>query len=230
MPNTQNNKKKKATVTDQLFEALNSESMINNANKVLNAAVNVLEEEIAAGILAAKKIESKVIDVEGIREDPQDLMNRIRRDVHEAVDLLMDSFTAISRQLGVLNQNFTKTANSESETKPTKKTSEIPIVRNLKPGIPGETIVLKLSFTSQETENATIINFQKADLNGPLAMKILQRNISLKPSTLKLNPGDEKEIEIQIKIPQKIVPGHYSGLFVDANDCTNKAIVLIDVK
>jgi hypothetical protein len=47
------------TVAEDLFDALNPNAMLNNAQRVLSSAVNVLEEEIAAGILAAKKIEKK---------------------------------------------------------------------------------------------------------------------------------------------------------------------------
>ena len=40
---------------DDWFNTINPDKMINNAQRILSSAVNVLEEEIAAGILAAKK-------------------------------------------------------------------------------------------------------------------------------------------------------------------------------
>jgi len=52
-------KNKEKTVAEDLFDALNPNTMLNNAQRVLSSAVSVLEEEIAAGILAAKKIEKK---------------------------------------------------------------------------------------------------------------------------------------------------------------------------
>lgn len=65
MPKTENDRKKFSD-SENLFEALNPDRIMANANKVLSAAVNVLEEEIAAGILAAKKFEKKIIDVEDV--------------------------------------------------------------------------------------------------------------------------------------------------------------------
>ena len=38
--------------------------VISNAQRILTSAVDVLEEEIAAGILAAKKLEKKVVNVD----------------------------------------------------------------------------------------------------------------------------------------------------------------------
>lgn len=225
MPVKQNNKKQKE---GNLFGALNPDEMISNANKVLSAAVNVLEEEIAAGILAAKKIETKIIDVEDIREDPQDLMNRIRRDVHEAVDLLMDSVTAITRQLGVLSQS-TKTSPATAAKNEKQKSPEIPVIRNLKPAAAGDVVILKLALANTESEQPVHIQLQKVDLNGPLSHTIPAKHIILKPASLTLNTGQEKEISIQIKIPPKIVAGQYSGLFVDAQDSANKAIIHVDV-
>ena len=100
----QNNEQKK-TITDDLFDVLNPNNMLNNAQRVLSSAVNVLETEIAAGILAAKKIEKKVIDVDDVRSNPENLLNRIRKDTHEVVDLFLDGFIALSSQLKVLSDN-----------------------------------------------------------------------------------------------------------------------------
>src|SRR5450432_2749591 len=94
-----NNTEKEKTITEDLFDALNPNSMLNNAQRVLSSAVNVLEEEIAAGILAAKRIEKKVLNVDDVRNNPENLLNRIRKDTHEVVDLFLDAAIALSSQL-----------------------------------------------------------------------------------------------------------------------------------
>src|SRR5205809_7233646 len=103
-----NNTQGKKTVTDDLLDDLHPNNVLNNAQRVLSSAVNVLEEEIAAGILAAKKIEKKVIDVEDVRNNPENLLNRIRKDTHEVVDLFLDAAIALSSQLKLLSDNLTK--------------------------------------------------------------------------------------------------------------------------
>src|SRR5688500_13110669 len=80
--------------------------VINNAQRILTSAVDVLEEEIAAGILAAKKLEKKVINVDELRNAaPEELMSRIRRDAHDAVDLFLDAVTALSNQITSLTES-----------------------------------------------------------------------------------------------------------------------------
>src|ERR1700712_2742101 len=101
--NSSEKQQKGSTLSDSLFDMLNPDSVINNAQRVINSAVNVLEEEIAAGILAAKRIEKKVIDVDGLRSNTDDLVSRIRRDTHEALDIFLDAFAALSKQMGVLS-------------------------------------------------------------------------------------------------------------------------------
>lgn len=222
--NKYNNQKTKAS---QLFEALNAESVVSNAQKIVTAAVNVLEEEIAAGILAAKKIETKIIDVHSIREDPQNLMNKIRKDVHEAVDLLMDSITALSQQFDSFSQVVTTQRKEEKDEN--TKASAIPVVRNVKPICAGETLTLQMEMGNYNKQELEIIKFQKTDLSSSGGHKISSRSIKIDPVEMQLAPGAKGEISIQIKIPSKISIGQYCALFVDANNADNKAIIQVDI-
>ena len=77
---------------------------MSSAQRIVSSAVNVLEEEIAAGILAAKKLETKFINVEEVRNNQDELMNRIRRDTHEAVDLFLDAFATLAQQLNGITE------------------------------------------------------------------------------------------------------------------------------
>jgi hypothetical protein len=60
-------KKSKNGSPKDWFEKISTDKVIGNAQRIITKAVDVLEEEIAAGILAAKKLESKVINVEETR-------------------------------------------------------------------------------------------------------------------------------------------------------------------
>lgn len=216
---------------EDLFDTLHPNKMMSNAQRVLSSAVNVLEEEIAAGILAAKKIEKKIIDVEDIREDPQDLMNRIRRDIHEAVDIFMDSVTAISRQLGALSDTISKKAHPvEKKQEPIKKTEvAIPVITNNQIVKPGDAAILQLSASNESSPNEVPIQFIKTDLTGTGNNRIISRNIRMEPRLLTLKPGEEKDISIHIKVPKTTAVGLYSGLFTDAHDPSNRAIIHLQI-
>ncbi|WP_346237023.1 hypothetical protein ABDK00_012710 [Niabella insulamsoli] len=214
---------------DDLFEKLDPNNMMSNAQRVLSSAVNVLEEEIAAGILAAKKIEGEIIDVEDLREDPQDLMNRIRRDIHEAVDLIMDSVTAMARHFGSLSDTV---LNKKSEEKPAPQQDSpqaIPVITASKPVKAGDTAVLYVTLSNDRQADPVIIAFRKAALCGKGKSVIAANAINMMPSPVRLSSGEEAEMTVQVKVPKTAVPGVYSGLFVDANDSGNRLIIHLDV-
>jgi hypothetical protein len=228
-----NNNQQKKTVADDLFDALNPNNMLNNAQRVLSSAVNVLEEEIAAGILAAKKIEKKVIDVDDVRNNPENLLNRIRKDTHEVVDLFLDSMIALSSQLKIFTDTVekqngtTKTAAAPAEK---KQNDNITILQQDTPVEPGETVALFMNFSNDNEETTSVkIQLQKADLQGSLNEKIASRNIDIKPAIVILNPGESREVSIHVKVPSNCKHGHYTALFTDAQNPLIKALINIEV-
>ncbi|MEO6844823.1 MAG: hypothetical protein ABI184_06595 [Ginsengibacter sp.] len=237
MPGSQRkdqNKKaeKKTTITEDLFDALNPNNMLNNAQRVLSSAVNVLEEEIAAGILAAKKIERKVLNVDDVRNSPENLLNRIRKDTHEVVDLFLDAAIALSSQLKVLSDNVTtQTENiKKNETSPEKKQRDaITVVQNDEPLKPGATAILYINLSDEDATAPVKIQLQKNDLVGALKEKIAAGNITIKPSSVILKPGENKEVTITIKVPVKCKQGYYTALFTDIQNPLLKVIVSIEV-
>lgn len=210
------------------IEDMNKGEIISGAQRVINSAVSVLEEEIAAGILAAKKIEKKIIDVDDIRSDPNDLMNRIRRDTHEAVDLFLDAFAAISKQLNSLADNgegkSKKEPKSKASSSKSKKNNKIRIEVD-HPLIPGESTTLHFTLF-ENSENSTKIVFQKTNIIGQENQIINSRAIKLSPSKITLKLNEEKEITMYLKIPKNALPGKYQAFIRDSN--SNKINVILE--
>lgn len=216
---------------DDWFDALNPNKMMNNAQRILSSAVNVLEEEIAAGILVAKKLEKKVIDVDDIRSNPEELMSRIRRDTHEAVDIFLDAFTALTNHLGILSNSIKKETGTTSSSvqHETPKENTIPVIVTDAPVNAGDTAVLHLAIANDSTTDQMTVALIKTDLTGPQTQKILARHIQLNPAVLNLKPAEQKEIIIKIKVPKTCKPGHYCALLMDANNTGIRTVVGIDV-
>lgn len=224
----------KTTGTSSNDEALNDwiknvspNKVISNAQRMLSSAVDVLEEEIAAGILAAKKLEKKVIDVDEIRNSaPEELMSRIRRDAHDAVDLFIDAVTALTNQITSLTQsaNGTKTSTRESV-----KSNPIAVVQNDIPAKPGQAVELPVLITNHSTDKAMQVELAKSELIGPFAAKIPARVIQVIPKSFMLVPGEAKEVTIKVLVPSACKPGDYSGLFQDSNNSQMKTVVTIVV-
>ena len=215
-------------LTDDFLNAIKNEEILSGAQKVINSAVNVLEEEIAAGILAAKKIEKKIIDVEDIRSDPDDLMNRIRRDTHEAVDLFLDALSAISKQVGNLASSIDKENNSKEQTVPETKTENIvTLLETEHPIKPGQLEIFKF-LLFEDSEKLTKIKIQKSHLLGPNNQIINSRALKITPNNFNLKAKEEVEVSIQLKVPRNTLPGNYNTFI---SDLTGNIInILLKVK
>ena len=206
--------------------------MLNNAQRVLTSAVNILEEEIAAGIVAAKRIEKKIIDVDEVRSNPENLMNRFRRDTHEVVDIFLDSFASVLMQMKLLSNNIQKQSEDLKTAGPAKEKKQeekITVMQAEEPSRPGETTVLYMNLSNEKATEPITVQLQKDDLTGPMKQKISASNIKIQPSTVIINPGEEKEIAVHIKIPATCKPGNYNTLLTDTQNAVLKAILSIEV-
>ena len=160
-----------------------SERIMSSAQRIVSSAVNVLEEEIAAGILAAKKLETKFINVEEVRNNQDELMNRIRRDTHEAVDLFLDAFATLAQQLNGITERA-KTGNAEKsaviQKKSTENLSQPVFLESDKILKPGESVSFQIVLS--DDDNEVQISLTKSDFIGYDNKKIRSLNILIKPN------------------------------------------------
>ncbi len=227
--NDTNKGNKEKTITNELLDAISKENVLSNAQKIINSAVNVLEEEIAAGILAAKKIEKKIIDVDEIRDNPDDLMNRIRRDTHEAIDLFMDVVTALTKHVTQLSSSLEKQNGSPNNSPAHMNRSAINLIEPDEPLKPGETKSLQYILTDASVTTPVKIKIDKTEFKGVKQQSISSRAIKITPTTFLLKPGQEKEVSIQIKLPKKTEPGKYHALLTDENKKDFRMVLGIEV-
>lgn len=218
------------TGTDTLFDNLHPGSMLNNAQKVINSAVNVLEEEIAAGILAAKRIEKKMINVDEVRDDSQNLMNRIRKDTHEALDIFLDALAALSKQVGLLTDSVSKETEKKTTAASPRSSDFIQIIEYDKPVSAGSEIKFSFLLSDDAIKQPVKLDLQKADFSGPENQKVPSKSVNIHPSPIVLNPGEEKEIEIMVKLPKICLPGHYNSILTVNQMPAVKVILSFEVK
>ena len=105
--------------TPDLRSEKNIDNLINGTSDVVMKAANILEEEIAAGIVMAKKVEEKFRSKNRQNiADNEELISRFRRDAHQIVDLFADmihsgikSFVQDTKptEKNELNDNLTST-------------------------------------------------------------------------------------------------------------------------
>lgn len=206
-------------------EKIKTDKVMGNAHKIVSSAINVLEEEIAAGILAAKKLEHKFINVEEVRDNQDQLMARIRRDTHEAVDIFLDAFAALTQQLNSVIDKSKTTSEEPIEKRraaTNANSSQTIVLEYDKILKPGESAVFQIILCDDEKN--TKIALIKSDFTSNDNYKISQRNISIKPSTLFLKLKEQGEITIEIKTLNTTVPGFYRAIL---SDKYNPKIIII---
>jgi hypothetical protein len=225
--NGSRNKRSKKESATGWIKNITPNKVIGDAQRILKTAVDVLEEEIAAGILAAKKLEKKVINVDEVRStNPEELMSRVRRDVHDAVDIFLDAVTALTNHFSNLTETITKT----KETTTKKPENIVPVVKNDSAAKAGENIELSIMLTNDSADKQMQVELMKSDLINQKGNKIFSRYINIEPNSFMLAPLEKKEAMIKIKIPLTCKPGIYSGLFIDNQNPDLRTVVTIHVE
>lgn len=165
--------------------------VIGDAQRILKTAVDVLEEEIAAGIVAAKKLEKKVINVDEVRStNPEELMSRIRRDTHDAVDIFLDAVTALTNYFS----NLTQTVNHVNGNTVVKETvNSIQVLKNEGSAKPGSTVDIPMLLTNSSKDQSMSVELNKAELTGADHEKIRVRYITIEPQSFTLEPEEKKK-------------------------------------
>ncbi len=223
---------KKKTADKKWFTGIDPNGVMNNAQRILNTAVEVLEEEIAAGILAAKKIEKKVINVDEVRSgNAEELMSRIRRDTHDAVDIFLDALTVISNYVNGLSATVEKTKKNGVAKDSAQPVSgyQVPTVKNDLPVKAGESMEITIELSNDDEENPMDVSLRKSTLVGPDENKIAVKNINITPQTFTLKPLARQKVNITVKVPATCQPGNYSGLFIDNKNTRLCTVVVVDV-
>lgn len=223
----QNSSNRSKKIADDILKEIKKEEILSSAQKVISSAVNVLEEEIAAGILAAKKIEKKVLNLEEINQDPDDLMNRIRRDTHEAVDLFLDAITALTKHINKLTVQESHTKGEEGCNKIKTEPTLLMLApdKTLKAG---ETEVLTFSLLEDSAEDVDI-SFQKTSLFGPNGKNISATAIKVDPLYLTLKPKEKQDVIVRITLPKHAEPGNYYSIISDKENTLVKVILNLEV-
>ncbi len=208
---------------------LSPKKVVGEAQRIVGLATNILEEEIAAGIIAAKEIEKKVIDVDKVRDKDKDhIFTRFRSDAHEIVDILMDVVSVASTQIETLSNKVVNiipdTSNDKDEV-----AYQVPVLKAEKPLDPGSETAIKMQLQNDHKENVMKVALSDTDLVTPSGGKILARNITVSPKTVTLKPGEKKAVTIKIKVPQNTKSGKYSGLLQDKTIENLQALVSVEV-
>lgn len=184
-----------------------------SATKLVGQAVSVLEKELSAGLAAAKALEGRYTDVEGLRNrDPEDIVHRFRKDAHEVVDLLMDLVQIAANSAGGLAQRVIRVRASGDKD----AAAEAPSVATIHSAeaAPGQRVTVSMGLENAGDTTVEAVNFIASDLITSSGLKIAASDILFEPELINIAPNSRVQVQISVNVPDDASPGTYSGMLV----------------
>ncbi len=189
-------------------------------SRIVQQAASILEEEISAGIDAARRVEERFIDVQKIRaKSPEEIMQRFRRDSHEVVDILVDLVSLATNSVGGLAQRAIKiniTSGGMSPRSPTMPTSStsmgIPMLQAPLPIKSGEAVDIPMTLENDSEDTTETFHFMVSELISSSGDRIEGQQVSFSPSTLVIGPRQSATVTVTVSVPEGTEAGVYSGL------------------
>jgi hypothetical protein len=217
-----------------------------SATRIIQQAANVLEEEVAAGIQAARDVESRFVDVEQARTyDSAEVISRIRKDAHELIDILVDLVGVAGGRTGDVVDMVTSMgkadeqrdgqasgrnrAASRARARPSgdgPSVSMLAVPTSITPGSSAEVIM------AVDNDGATPtgrFRFLCSDLIDADGHRIPPDAVRFKPATLSLAPGSTTRMKVTVTPPPGTPPGSYSGVLRATKLKQLKAVLSFEV-
>lgn len=211
------------------FEGLGN--IVDSASKIVLKAANILEEEIARGIVAAKQIEGKLTDVQKLRGgNKEELLTRFRQDAHDVIDLLIDFTTIAVKNVGSLTSRIINIKQGgTSEAPQAEDPVQIPLIHAPKDLKAGEALEVPITLENDSKTEVKTIEFTNTALLDASNNQIDAAAITYNPNPLVLQPGSNGSVKIAIHVPDGAKPGSYTCFIQGKNVANLKATLLVKV-
>jgi hypothetical protein len=202
-----------------------------STSRVVQQAASILEEEIAAGILAAKQVEERLINVRELRAGkPDEVMQRFRRDAHEVVDILLDVVNATAKSVGDLAQRAVSIRGLDASGKAGRMDSRsIPTLALAQPVRAGQSAELTMSVGNDSDTLTVDFSFRSSDLVSVSGDRISAKDVHFTPGKLTLPPRGGEKVKVSLHVPRETPPGTYAGLIQATNLTQLRAVLSVQV-
>lgn len=197
--------------------------MIDATPAIVLKAASIIEQEVAIGIGAAKRIEQRFLDVEALRgRNPDHVMSRFRKDAHDAVDILLDIMTAAAMTVGdragrivnVTASHLMQAGSAEADAPGSAEAAamRIPAVRTSGTVAPGETATVTMSLENASDATTTEFTLHCSELVSARDRRIPASAVAFEPKTLSVEPRVAGTVTVRVTVPLGTDPGIYEGL------------------
>jgi hypothetical protein len=206
-------------------------SLTEAASDVVHRAAAILEEEIAAGIVAAKQVEERFLHHADLQGDaPSEVMSRLRKDAHEVVDVFIDFLVLIATNHSDLTGRMSRALPPSSEKSPEKsnagaKTSVGPDAKSERVRFSMESgnkrrATVKIQNRSRKTQSYA---FSCTDFIDESARRIPASCLSFEPNQITLAANASARVEVRCVVPVATPKSLYAGLILWGSDGQDQA-------
>lgn len=203
------------------------------ATLFIQQAASVLEKEVAAGIGAARSLEQRYVDVETIRaRAPDEVMQRLRRDAHDVIDIVMDLVAVGVRSVEGLAGRAVQIVGTGGAAV-SAATAPRPAMPTLSPEAvvhPGGTATVEMALENASEAPCEVGGFQASDLIAASGARIEAMHISFAPAPLAIAPHGKARLTVTVRVPESIGPGTYSGLMMAQQMDQVRALIAVTVE
>jgi len=201
-------------------------------SRIVQQAASILEEELAAGIVAAREVEKRFVDVQQLRGgDAQEVMQRFRRDAHDVVDILIDMVTVATNAVGGLTQRAVTVGS------PKRADGAAPAAMAGTPSLDvpykvkaGESIEVPLALENGGDVPTEALDFHSSDLVSASGRRIEACRVSFAPQSLVIAARHSEVVKVTVSVPFDTPPGTYAGLLQASKLEQLRAIVTVQIE
>jgi hypothetical protein len=201
-------------------------------SRIVQQAASILEEEIAAGVSAAKRVEERFVNVEKLRGgNQQEVMQRFRRDAHEVVDILIDMVALASNSISVLGERAIR-VRPGAQSSEAKQASGDTMPCLTIPGAvaPGESVTVPMTLDNASDRPTEALRFHCADLVNANGARLAAEYITFGPAEVVLEPASSGTVKVTVTVPDGTPPGTYAGLLQASKMEQVRAVLSVRVK
>jgi len=184
------------------------------AASIVSQAASILDEEMARGVLAARR--SGVTASSGHAE----ASNPVLHQLHDLVDSLAASLPGMPGAPGV--QRLVQSLPASSDADPLAEVRPRATVK------PGERATITMTLRNSETRQVRLVP-AATDLLGSRGGRIACALLEFMPADFSLEPQEQRDLTIATTVPVDAAPGCYSGLLVVRGLDYLRALITIEV-
>jgi hypothetical protein len=208
-------------------------ALAGRTSRIVQQAASILEEELAAGIVAAREVEARFVDVPKVRgADAKEVMQRFRRDAHDVVDILIDMVTVATNAVGGIAQRAVtvRTGTKGADGSPAPAAFGTPSLDVPHKVRAGESIEVPLAVENAGDAPTEAIEFHSSDLVSATGARITAGRVSFAPPALVIAPGQSEVVKVTLSVPADTPPGIYAGLLQASKLHQLRAVVTVQIE